>query len=300
MTAPDNEATGGPTEARSILTRANREHRTRFRLDRPLTGGFQSHTWLLAGADETGSDAGRAVLKWSPNPGLVPRTLRAAQAVAEVRAAGYMTPAWVATGVTEAGFPYHIQEFAPGGKADRLTDATARLLVPLLESQRGLDPDPERCWSRYVYESLADGGAELRRRLAATGPDGRRFITAVGALLQAYGEVELPTGDLVHGDFRLANVVVPPDGRPVAVDIEALGSGTRAYDYATLLTEDEVDESAWNLIRAAGERVAGPDVLAYCFALTAMELADFVRERVPGRLPLLIGPLTARAEALRP
>ncbi|WP_405780468.1 phosphotransferase family protein [Streptomyces sp. NBC_00859] len=294
--APTDTPAARETACR-ILDEVNRIHRTRFRPVRPLTGGFQSETWLLSAPP----NHTRAVLKWSPDPGRARQVLRAHRAVATVRAAGYATPEWLAAGVTAAGLPYHVQRFIPGAPpAPGLTDATARLLIPLVESQRGLDADPGHCWSRYVRDSLADGGWAIRERLAATGLAGRGFATEVGALLGAYGEAELPSGDLVHGDLRPANTVVDAEGRPWAVDAEALGSGTRAYDYATLLTEDEADPSAWDLTRAAGERVAGPAVLAHCFALAALELADFVRSRRPDRLPALLGPLTARAVRLRP
>jgi aminoglycoside phosphotransferase (APT) family kinase protein len=281
-----------------VLAEANRAHGLRFCLLDGLGGGFQSGTWLLGGPGGSPGDAPTAVLKWAPRRESSERILRAATAVRKVRAAGYRTPAWLAAGVSGDGFPYHVQRFVPGGSAPALTADIAGRLVPLLESQRGLDADPGHRWSRYVQDQLAGGGDGARRALAASGARAREFVAALDALVTASGGAELPADDLVHGDFRLGNVLFSPERAPTAVDVEALGSGTRAYDYATLLTEDTVDPAGWEVIRTAGERVAGLAVLARCFALVAFELVDFVRLRDPGRLPVLLGPLTDRARAL--
>ncbi len=136
--------------------------------------------------------------------------------------------------------------------------------------------------------------------MASAGTQGPGFVASIDALFRSFGRVDLPTGDLVHGDFRLSNILFGSEQVAAVIDIEALGSGSRAFDYATLLTVDDVDRAGWDLIRLAGQQVAGPGVLAHCFALVALELADFVRQRVPGRLPVILGPLRDRAEALLP
>jgi hypothetical protein len=170
----------------------------------------------------------------------------------------------------------------------------------VLEHQRGLDIDPQHCWSRYARDRLAGGWDQMRQAVADSGPLGLGFVAAVDAIVASFGQVELPTGDLVHGDFRLDNVVFRSGRVAAVIDIEALGSGTRAFDYATLLTVDDIDPAGWERTWAAGEQVAGPGVLAHCFALVALDLAEFVRQRVPARLPIIIGPLKDRAEALLP
>ncbi|WP_406142375.1 phosphotransferase [Streptomyces sp. NBC_01089] len=182
----------------------------------------------------------------------------------------------------------------------RLRAEVTERLIPVLEHQRGLDIDPQHCWSQYARDRLAGGWDHARKAMASPGPQGLGFVASIDALFTSFGQVELPTGDLVHGDFRLDNILLGSNRVAAVIDIEALGSGTRAFDYATLLTVDDVDPAGWELTRLAGEQVAGPGVLAHCFALVALDLADFVRQRVPERLPFILGPLRDRAEALLP
>jgi len=283
--------------ARLVLADANRTHGTAYRLAEPLNGGFQAGTWLLH--DGENADAA-AVLKWSPNRTWAPQILRAGRAVQRARATGYPTPAWLAAGVAESGFPYYIQQYVPGSAPRRLTVEVAERLIPVLEYQRGLDIDPHHCWSQYARDRLAGGWEYARKAVAGSGPQGLGFVASIDALVASFGQVELPTGDLVHGDFRLDNILFGSEQVAAVIDIEALGSGTRAFDYATLLTVDDVEPAGWELARIAGERVAGPGVLAHCYALVALELADFALHRVPGRLPVILGPLTDRAGSLLP
>ncbi|MFE2674669.1 phosphotransferase [Streptomyces hygroscopicus] len=205
-----------------------------------------------------GQDVQRALALWAP------QVLRTASIVRQLRAENYPTPAWLAVGVTAQGFPYEIQEFVPGHPAASVTATAARRLIDLLEHHTGLDPDPGRCWSAYVTGQLTDGG--LLCRAAHCGPEGRAMAAECERLLSAHGEVQLPTGDLVHGDFRPANILFAGNRVSGVIDIEAVGSGSRVFDYASLLTA------------AAARGVAGPAPLAHCLAATALDLTVFVHE----------------------
>ncbi|MGW0708283.1 phosphotransferase family protein [Streptomyces sp. NPDC002643] len=260
--------------ARAVLSEANHAHGTRFRLDHRFDDGFQSGAWSLI--DDTGR---QAVLKRGPDRDWAPRIERAAGGVAKIRAAGYPTPAWLAVGPGPDGFGYQIQEFVPGRSPSRVTAREARTLIDLLETHAGLDPDPQRCWSRYVTDRMTGRCEDLWRQAAGTDPTGRELVGVCERLLAAHGPVTLPTGDLVHGDFRPGNILFHAGRVTGVVDIEALGSGTRAFDYATLLSTPDLTPAAVRMLRAAGEEVAGPGVLAYCFAHVALDLAVFVHRR---------------------
>lgn len=265
---------------------------TQFQLDHRFDRGVQSGAWLLT------DNAGRqAVLKWSPNRDWAPQIERAAAAVAKIRAAGYPTPAWLAVGTTTSGFGYQIQDFVPGRSQEQVTVDEARLLIDVLETHAGLDPDPQRCWSQYVTR-MTNEREDLCRQLAQTGPPGRRLVDACEQLLATHGPVTLPTGDLVHGDFRPSNILFDAGRVSGVIDIEALGSGTRVFDYATLLSAHDITPEAMDLLCTAGELVAGPPALAYCYAHIALGLAVFVHQRNLQRGIKNVSNLVERAEIL--
>lgn len=288
------DTTEARAAAQAVLRDANETHGTGFHLDHRLEGGVQSGAWHLTDP-ATGR---RAVLKWSPRPSWAPQIQRAAVAVAKIRAAGYPTPEWLAAGTTASGLGYQIQEFVPGRSPHQVTVRAARLLIDVLETHAGLDPDPERCWSEYVTTAMATEREALCHDLFRIGPAERRLVEACEHLLALYGPVTLPTGDLVHGDFRPGNILVAGDCITGVIDIEALGSGTRVFDYATLLSAHHITADATRLLVTAAEQVAGPEVLAFCFVHVVLDLAAFVHQRnlQPGIQN--IGRLAERVEIL--
>ncbi|WP_157987900.1 aminoglycoside phosphotransferase family protein [Jiangella endophytica] len=259
-------------DAESVLAEVNAGHGPRWSLVRPLDGGFQTGAWLLA--DRSGRSA---VLKWGPDRDWAPQVVRAATAVARVRAAGYPTPAWYAVGRTRGGGAYQVQEYVRGRALDTVDPRQATALIDVLERQAGLGPDPRRDWSAYVRNLLTDGWPALSYPVAAAGPAGRRFVAECERQLPAGPPANLPAADLVHGDFRPGNVLFEGGRVSGVVDIEALGCGTRAYDYATLLTAREVGAAARRAVIDAGRRVAGRAVLRWCFIAAAAELLGFMR-----------------------
>lgn len=98
---------------------------------------------------------------------------RAARSVSLIRSRGYPTPAWLAVGVSRAGYGYEIQELVPGSTRTQLTVGVAASLIEVLELQAGLDPDPDRSWSVY----LADW---YTAQWAATTPLWRRWALVAG------------------------------------------------------------------------------------------------------------------------
>ncbi|WP_326813439.1 MULTISPECIES: aminoglycoside phosphotransferase family protein [unclassified Streptomyces] len=260
--------------AQAVLSEANHAHGTQFKLNHRFDDGVQSGAWLLL--DDNGR---RAVLKWSPVRDWARQIERAAGGIAKIRAAGYPTPAWLAVGTNTDGFGYQIQDFVPGRSPNQVTTSEAQLLIGILETHAGLDPDPQRCWSQFVTTCMTDRRDDLLQQTAETGPTGQNLVNACERLLAAHGPVTLPTGDLVHGDFRPGNILFHADRVSGVIDIEALGSGTRVFDYATLLSAHDITPEAVQMLCAAGEQVAGPGALAYCFAQVALDLAVFVHRR---------------------
>jgi hypothetical protein len=245
-------------------------------------GGMQGGAWLLA--DGRGR---QAVLKVCRNA-LAPRIPGLRDVVARLRASGYPTPAWLASGLTLDGSAYHIADFVPGTSSTPLTAAKARLLIEVLERHAGLDPDPARNWSDYV---LRPDPAQVPSCLVDSYLD----------LMRAAGPVRLPSGDLVHGDFNSCNIFLHESAVSGVIDVEALGSGTRAVDYAWLLREAYVEgygPEVITMIRRAGEAVAGPQGLAVCMAATVFDIVRFKLRHQPDRMDEVVARLQQLAQEL--
>jgi aminoglycoside phosphotransferase (APT) family kinase protein len=284
---------GGPEAAGAVavLEEANTALDGTYTLARPLPGGFQSGAWLIE--DDTGR---QAVLKWTPNRLWAEQIQRASRAVAVVRRCSYPTPAWLAVGTTGSGSGYQVQEYAPGRPREYLTEATACRAVDVLELQKDLDPDPERSWSEYVTNKFSDEWASTIAGVSATGSAGAELVGHASRLLSRYELPVFARADLVHGDFRLGNILFDEDIVSGVIDIEALGSGTRVFDYATLLDDDRADDSAVELLVDAGSDVAGPAVLAYCLVHVFLDLARFMHR---SQLPAVIHQADRRISSLR-
>ena len=146
----------------------------------------------------------------------------------------------------------------------------------MIELQAGLGHAVRASWSSYV-DRLARDPAGPRRFLGST-PAGRDLIAHFDEVLRGHGPAEVITRDLVHGDMNTSNVLVTDRHVSAIVDIEAIGSGTRAVDYAWLLREGfTVGAPAADLemIRRAGVRAADPAVFATCVAATAFDISVF-------------------------
>ena len=259
-----------------MLREVNLAHEATYRLVQPLLGGRQSGAWLI----EDG--AGReAVLKWTSDATWATQIQRAGRAIPRIRLSGYPTPAWLAVGSTRRGDGYQVQEYVSGAPREHLTEETARRLIDVLELHADLDPDPGRCWSDHLAVSVSSGREAMSAEVSSIGPGGVQLAAAAAELISGHAVPSFPRNDLVHGDFRLANILFADDVVHGVVDIEALGSGTRVFDYATLLDHDHADDTAVELLVAAGSQVAGPTVLAHCLAHVVLDLAQFMRRHDP-------------------
>jgi aminoglycoside phosphotransferase (APT) family kinase protein len=281
---------GEAADTVAVLEEANTALGGTYVLARPLPGGFQSGAWLIE--DDTGR---QAVLKWTPDRRWAEQIQRASRAVALVRRRGYPTPAWLAVGVTGSGSGYQVQEYAPGRPREYLTEDTARRAVDVLELQRDLDPDRERSWSEYVTSKLSDEWTSVISEVSATGAAGAELTGHASRLLSRYELPVFPQADLVHGDFRLGNLLFDEDAVSGVIDIEALGSGTRVFDYATLLDDGRADDAAVQLLVDAGSDVAGPAVLVYCLVHVFLDLARFMHR---SQLPAVIQQADRRIASL--
>lgn len=262
-----------------IVARINAAHNVNYTRIGKAAGGVNHGAWILR--DVNGREA---VLKVGLGRDL-DRLRRVREVVGRLRSRGYPTPEWILVGRDDHGDCYQVQQRVPGRPIGRLTAQTASQLVTVLERQAGLNPCPERNLSTFVRDEFRAASDHIR----TLGPEPASVAERYDLLVERIGPVELPREDLVHGDFNTCNVLAWRGRVSGVIDVDALGSGTRAIDYGWLLRELYVvgvdDPAAIRIVREAGEAVAGPPVLALCVALTAVDIVRWVAGHSPAELP---------------
>jgi aminoglycoside phosphotransferase (APT) family kinase protein len=265
----------GAVSVDEVVSWVNETHEVSYVVLDRLEGGIQSGVYLLRRPDGV-----LAVLKWSPNRGWARQVLRAAPIVGRVRQRGYPTPAWLAVGTTDRGFPYQVQEFVEGSPLPMLDESAAEILLEVIDRQAKLDPDPDRNWSEYAKNVVFGDG---RARLKASGDAGATVVDAFDRLCEPIADVGLPAGDMVHGDLSLDNVLTVDGKVSGVIDIEAIGSGSRVFDLAAVIRSaylfGRADTPALDRLRQSAEDVAGLDVLRIFAAATLYDILNFGLER---------------------
>ena len=215
----------------------NQRHGTTWSLVGRLPGGY------LQGAYEIrGSGGERGVLKWHPTDLEASQLVAAARSVEGLHAGGWPTARWLAHGVMPEGGAYIVEEFVDGVVPTRLGAAGLEQLLRANRLQADMHPDTEQDWSSYIHRVVFDGEADLVARMRAR-PVTARLLSRLERLTADARSLDLPTTDLVHGDFVLRNMLVA-DGALRIIDTAHVGKGTRAYDLACLLLETTI-ENGW-------------------------------------------------------
>lgn len=282
--------------AAAVLAGANATHGTRWTLIRPLQGGSQQGAYELR---DIGGE--RAVLKWHTGHLPAPQLVETARAIEDARRRGWPTSKWLVYGALANDGAYIIEEFLDGTKPSEMT---AELLDRLLQANRiqdGLCPRPFHDWSAYAHRVVFENESDNARRLRVN-PRTVRLMDRIDRATASARGIALPSGDLVHGDCNLWNVLVQDDGASYLVDAAHVGSGTRAYDLANLLIGATIDQQ-WPPGSAADqerlqrecEALVGRDGLIVCVAARLIVMVEWSSRRRP---PDHFGALVARCEAL--
>jgi len=277
-------STGGVADGtRHVLAYVNDTHAVAYRLERKLAGGIRSGAYEVRDAM-----GGRAVLKWSTDLTWARQVLRAAPVVERMRRAGWPTPRWLAFGVTPEGHPYQLQEHVLGQPLQRLDGPAVRVLLDLVDSHHGLDPDPGRNWSTFVSDVVFDDRDGAREDARQVDVDAARLVERFMTLCVRYRRQRLNSTDLVHGDLHPGNVLVT-DGRVAGIiDVEAIGSGTRAIDLARLLATAYAQDARPRTVATLGRAAAapaGPGGLVLCAAASFFTMTVFLTRHNSPALP---------------
>jgi len=276
-----------------VLAWVNEAHAAAYELRGRCHGGANSGAHLL-----TGPGGIPAVLKWTPDRTWARQVLRAVPVVRRIRERGFPTPAWLFVGTTADGFPYQVQEFVEGDPLSILDDATADLILDVVERQAGMNPDPGRNLSKIAAREAVAGAR--RARLRDSGEAGREVVETFDRLCRSVADQKLPCEDMVHGDLGVENVLVRNGSIAGVIDIEALGSGSRAFDLAKVLLHGYVWESepcALQRIHDHAEAIAGPGALRIFAAANTYTLLDHGLTHWPSIEPT-VAPILQLADEL--
>jgi Ser/Thr protein kinase RdoA (MazF antagonist) len=224
--ADDFEVTG-------VLGALNRERQGTWRLVCRLGGGRKTGAWLVEDRD-----GARAVLKRHPFVSTRRDLDRTAALVAQARAHGWPTPAWIAWGLDERRRPYVLAELVAGEHLDTLDDAALDALLAVLavlDRQRGLAGRAGADWADDAWHAVFGDGSAWRAALRRQSPEALEAGEAIARRAAPFRDVQLPGADLVHTDFGLHNILFCNGEVTAVVDLEGLGRGPAAIDVATLL-----------------------------------------------------------------
>jgi aminoglycoside phosphotransferase (APT) family kinase protein len=267
------------SSTRRVLGFVNTTHHLRYELAGRLPGSHQSGAYLLR---DPGS-ARCAVLKWSTDRSWAEQVRRAAPMVAHARAGGWPTPAWLAAGTTPRGFPYQVQELAPGVPAGRLAGRVVADVLRVVETQAGLASPTDRDWSEYDRRVVFAGESGFAARLRGFSATAAALVDRLDAWAAPWRDTRWPATDLVHGDLNPDNILVA-DGRVSAlIDVEALGAGSRVHDVATLIMYAWLATEPGDLgpLLVHAHRIARPGELAVHLGSCLLGLLAFGADRWP-------------------
>lgn len=258
-----------------LLAAANRASGGAWRLKGRLAGGLLGGAWRI----EDGSRA--AVLKWQDLSSPAPINPDAPAVARHVRAAGYPTPAWLASGQAADGVRWWIQDLVDGEPIRKLDLAAAEHLLTLIRLQRLIRPPTQMNWTDFMRRTVADAPTAWRGLVGRAEP----HLTAA-----------IPDDEMVHCDLSLSNILLNEGSIAGVVDLQAAGRGCAVYDLlaavANGLAWDAEPEAIHRLELFARETYEPPEILLAAACLV-VETLTWTTERRPA----LVEPLSRRFQA---
>lgn len=229
VTGADDE-TWAPAVLAAVGAATGRSYRLLEHRAPPDPNRAASGVWVVA------DGAHRACLKRLPGDIELVGQRAAAATCERLHALGSPVPRYHFVDVV-AGDGYALIDFMPGHPVARgsLTVGHARHLVDLIELQAGaavLPPTP----SETAVEQLVDG--VLRWQLPDAPPRVAELLKRAHAIAADSRAVQVPSGDVIHGDMNPSNFIVDAvEGEQITgiVDWEGTTTGDRAADLAGLL-----------------------------------------------------------------
>lgn len=273
------------TSAEAVLQHVNQHTDSAWRLDARFAGGMLQGAWRITRGTTV------AVLKWHASDSTAPDNPDAAAIVEHLRAAGYPTPKWLASGRTDDGVAWSVQEFAEGEPLHELDRASAELFIELVRLQRQISLPTETSWNPYIRAHVF-GGHAAHRSLITAGRGLQALLDETLALAAPFESTELVDDEMVHSDLNVSNVIVRDCRVAAVVDVDGAGRGCAAYD----LLSPAVNGVSWASDPAAITRLVdvaldlyGPGPVAVCAACLVIENANWYRRADPAGIRQRVG-----------
>lgn len=241
------------------------------------------------GATEVRRVDERAVLKlFGPE-----RTKELEQSIdiaSRARANGQLVPEYLGVGVAE-GSAYTLQRWCDGDVPDRFEVRHAAQLLDLLETHRGAAPRSD--YTKRVREGLRTDTRPwpVRPAIDAAGGLASQLLAEIEELDRVLPEVQLPSGDAVHGDYHHRNFLADEAGTVTAVfDWEGARAGDRRADafrllYWSSLSSSDEDRATGAYIRTRVEPLFSAEELALYAANNTLGVLDFYCRERPEHVP---------------
>ena len=264
------------TEA--LLERVNAEHGTAFKLMGRYAQGENQGAYAVA--DASGAPL---VLKWQATTAMLSRLERARAVTDRLVTLAVPAPRYHLIGSFPEGTTYWLQTALPGNPpADlRLSLEHARQLLELNDRQAGQALTAEQDWSEYVRAVVFEGESGWADTLRGHSPETRALLGRLERVTAGREASVSRTGDLVHGDLSLGNVLVVGEQVTGIVDWDAAGCGDRALDLSKLLFysyesyKSYENGSVRSLLRERITDVSGVDALVVYLAYNILAQLDW-------------------------
>jgi aminoglycoside phosphotransferase len=219
------------------------------------------------------------------------------QACEWARKTGWPTPSWKGLGIASEDVVWALQEFVEGANLHVLTAAGARAVIAANERQSGLGklfPLETVLVDRttVIEDMMVHDHWRNLERLSSFSPAGLRLVEILRERVLPLPD--LPSHDLVHGDYNQDNILLGSGRVTAFVDTDELGTGTRYFDLVDLFDhsyQNNNPPAGYGLLRKTVADGIGEGGFWACLATTAIGKMIWFMERMPDRLPYRIARL---------
>lgn len=197
--------------------------------------------WLVRSPDQN-----QHIFKIAAPYDAVKRFEQTADAVKKVDSLGVRVPRIEQVGYSEKYGTWYVQELVNGFNAPAPSTRLIAQMIKFNERQAGAALKGQSNWSDDVMNSLYHDSRGWQETIARSGPEGKALVQQVRSMTEKNRNLQLPSGDIVHGDYQHYNALVSgarKERLTAIVDWDYVGRGDRGIDLSRLLYDGYVAEA---------------------------------------------------------